>query len=361
MSIVDSPSSPITTHTHTHAHTLATTFLHTHKHLPPFRSDACTSSRRGDLEDFVGEQLDDFVGQMEVPILLSLLATVGAYALSSNDKAGGAYQYNQPAKKMPKPRPWCYTALQQLDVDHACNLNLKELLGTNYNWAVVGLVEACERVSVESAYDWLRVAPFLEVNHKKVTIARDQTQKKREQSFEAVQVQVREMAVRAAVLEQEQREAIVAVAVAEKKEPPKDTRFKTSTSWLRNLVRYAPNINILSSLLAGDLAPYAVDLMDELCTRVQDFYWVTAAQVDTLSLLLEQVPLFKSPRMATALLKNESADDLTDTVLDFIARCLAEYNPDRGLAAGGETKGEGKEGETKQMSEYVWESIHVIE
>ncbi|KNC55646.1 uncharacterized protein AMSG_01915 [Thecamonas trahens ATCC 50062] len=275
---------------------------------------------------------------VETGLSLVLAAIVGSYGLSSRDPwrtagagaSGITYQAVNgravpvPAaraarkRRVPDPSPWCWHMLNGVDIAAAAGFDLAHF-GRHGRWAVVGVAEAAERAAGVGSYDWLKATPLFDKHSVHPTIRIKNASKSMPDFLDAAAT-VRGLAASALG----DLQAMLTAGTVFEGEPP---LAALAAAWHRGLVAHAPSVAALDALFDDDFAAFAPALVAAFATKVQQLYWAKEADIGVLAGLVARVPSLASPAVAAAMLNNAEADAFQGAVLDFVALCLADYQP----------------------------------
>ena len=153
---------------------------------------------------------------------------------------------------MPAPAFWCWQLVNRLPLVAACAAEMDTVLGSAEpaRLCMLGAVEAAERISHDSSYGWLRLAPFLGIGGRlrggagTVSVPRPQVYGgggvHARRSFVDTAVDLREAARASLALATET--AVGAAAVGE----VASMQRQVAIGWLRALVQYCPDTEALA-------------------------------------------------------------------------------------------------------------------
>jgi RZ type zinc finger domain/AAA domain (dynein-related subfamily) len=316
------------------------------------------------FDRFLADKLIPDNEEWQAIATMCLLGMVGTYGLSSSKKpsdsdegirvtAGGwanvgdknknKKNKNKNKNELPKPRDWCFYVLDNLAIRRVFAMDLKNVLGhTYYIRCVLGLQEVAERVRAHGSMRWLPLIPVLN-QHKCMPKIRFTKRKVEQIELNAYLEAAAELTALAdslsaeAIVEQETIDENVATAIAEAKAEGKDeqkavekvnrTNYSRSLSngWMRGLVLYAPTPE---ALFHPGFQRFASVLLPDVVEWARQYRWTNAEALQFFTKMVSNAAALHSPRLAAALLRNDSCDDgnIVNAMLDFVRMCVGELH-----------------------------------
>jgi len=235
-------------------------------------------------------------------------------------------------RKPSQPRPWCHFLVNRIDACFWFRV-LRERdasrVGGKWQWLPMGLAECIERFSYNDYYDWLVLLPFAQLhpiqrpkiydmthltNHGDLYLtAARRTLALAEAQSEVARAQTRASADSTNVYTQVGQEI-------------ESLEAQLARAWACAVLKHAPSVAVMNALLVHDwlkrMARDDLALAEVVATKVEGMAWRTPQDWLALEDLLDASPLWRSPSMATTLLKNTSMAQRPGQTLEAVVRCL---------------------------------------
>jgi hypothetical protein len=262
----------------------------------------------------------------------------------------------------PKPTQWVHFVADKIDVCHLFSLDWAKFAGPRYHHAVVGIVEAIERLSEHGHFSWLRILPLASKSglkphiNKKVGVGANKKATNEAEDFvetaksicamihEQYELYLSSATSTMEVIGSTDMAVIVASIANEGNdnvdpgndiispdliglgnladEDAKEIPLKLVRRWIRAIVVYAPTLPILSALIDTNLAQYSEFIRKPFCVRLEDETFRSDKDFEVLFSLMNNNCELCGPAVAAALLKNSSGDEYPGQVLNFVRKCV---------------------------------------